>query len=316
MRKTGDGNVYTPPQSRPSHRAVNTSMSNTSPAASIQDDTIDVIALFRLLWAHKLLIGVVTILAGIAAVVLALTATHIYRADAVVAPAIESSLGGASASVAGRLGGLASLAGIDLGRNGQGGQHAQSVLQSRRLVEEFISRNELVEVLLPPGEDQTLWRAVQKFRDSVVSMSRDDVDGTTTITVEWTDPAVAAAWANGLVALANELVRAKALEDSQRNIDYLKKQVETTNVVEMQRVMYDLIQSETKNLMLANARADYAFTVIDPAVVPESRDRPRRRLMVATGLALGLILSSLFVLGRDTLRRYRAREAAGVRSQT
>jgi len=291
-------------------------MTQAPPATPIQDDTIDVIALFRLLWAHKLLISTLTLLAGVAAVVLALTATHIYRADTVVAPALESNLGGASASVGGRLGGLASLAGIDLGRSGPGGQHAQAVLQSRRLVEEFISRNDLVGVLLPPGEDQTLWRAVQKFRESVVSMSRDDADGTTTITVEWTDPAIAAQWANGLVTLANEIIRAQALSDSQRNVDYLRKQAETTNVVEMQRVMYELIQSETKNLMLANARADYAFTVIDPAVVPESRDRPKRRLMVTTGLALGFILASLFVLGRDTVRRYRAREAAGVRPQT
>jgi uncharacterized protein involved in exopolysaccharide biosynthesis len=291
-------------------------MTQASPAAPIQDDTIDVIALIRLLWAHKFLIAASTLLAGVAAVALALTATHIYRADAVVAPAFESNLGGASASLGGRLGGLASLAGIDVGRSGPGGQHAQSVLQSRRLVEEFISRNDLVGVLLPPGDDQTLWRAVQKFRDSVVSMSRDDTDGTTTITVEWTDPATAAHWANGLVTLANEIIRAQALAESQRNVDYLKKQAETTNVVEMQRVMYELIQSETKNLMLANARVDYAFTVIDPAVVPESRDRPKRRLMVSTGLAIGFILASLFVLGRDTVRRYRAREAAGAWPRT
>ncbi len=295
---------------------MNTKMTQSSSATPIEDDSIDVIALFRLLWGHKVLIGGVTVLAGLAAAVLALTATHIYRADTVVAPALESNLGGTSASLGGRLGGLASLAGIDLGRSGPGGQHAQSVLQSRRLVEEFISRNDLVGVLLPPGEDQTLWRAVQKFRDSVVSMSRDEADGTTMITVEWTDPTVAAAWANGLVTLANELVRAKALADSQRNVDYLRKQAETTNVVEMQRVMYELIQSETKNLMLANARADYAFTVVDPAVVPEKRARPNRRLIVATGLALGLILASLFVLGRDAVRRHRDREAAGVRPRT
>lgn len=289
-------------------------MTQAHSAAPIQDDTIDVIALCRLLWAHKLLIGAVTALFGAAAVVFALTATHIYRADTVVAPALESNLGGATAPLGGRLGGLASLAGIDLGRSGPGAQHAQAVLQSRRLVEEFIRRNELVGELVPPGPEQTLWRSVQVFRDSVLTMNRDEVDGTTTITIEWKDPAVAAAWANGLVSLANELIRTQALGDAQRNIDYLRKQAETTNVVEMQRVMYELIQNETKTLMLANARADYAFTVVDPAVVPEARDRPKRRVIVATGLALGLILASLFVLGRDTVRRYRGREAVGART--
>ena len=287
-----------------------------SPPAPIQGDTIDVIALCRLLWAHKLLIGSVAAVFAAGAVILALTATPIYRADTVVAPALESNLGGgASAALGGRLGGLASLAGIDFGRSGPGIQHAQAVLQSRRLVEEYIRRNDLVSDLLPPGPDQTLWRAVQTFRESVVSMDRDDADGTTTVAVEWTDPAVAAAWANGLVSLANELVRAKAIADAQRNVDYLKKQAEATNVLEMQRVMYELIQAETKTLMLANARADYAFTVVDPAVVPEKRVRPNRRLIVVTALALGVILASLFVLGRDMVRRHRGREAAGVQSR-
>lgn len=287
-----------------------------SPPAPIQGDTIDVIALCRLLWAHKLLIGSVAAMFAAGAVILALTATPIYRADTVVAPALESNLGGgASAALGGRLGGLASLAGIDFGRSGPGIQHAQAVLQSRRLVEEYIRRNDLVGDLLPPGPDQTLWRAVQTFRESVVSMDRDDADGTTTVAVEWTDPAVAAAWANGLVSLANELVRAKAIADAQRNVDYLRKQAEATNVLEMQRVMYELIQAETKTLMLANARADYAFTVVDPAVVPEKRVRPNRRLIVATALALGVILASLFVLGRDMVRRHRAREAAGAQSR-
>lgn len=288
-------------------------MMPSTPAAPIQDDGIDVIALTRLLWAHRLLIGGVTLLLGTIAAAIALTATHVYRADTVVAPALESNLGGATGSLGGRLGGLASLAGIDIGKGGPGNQHAQAVLESRRLVEEFIRRNDLVDDLQPPGPDQTLWRAVQAFRESVVSMNRDEVDGTTTVTVEWTDPAVAAAWANGLVSLANELVRAKALADAQRNVDYLRKQAEATNVLEMQRVMYELIEAETKTLMLANARTDYAFTVVDPAVVPEKRVRPNRRLLVATGLALGLILASLFVIGRDTVRRYRAREAAGER---
>lgn len=282
----------------------------------MEGDTIDVIALAGLLRAHRLLIAGVTAAFGAAAVVLALLATEVYRAETVVTPALESNLGGVSSSLSGRLGGLASLAGIDLGKGGPGAQQSQAVLESRRLVEEFIRRNELAGQLLPPGKEQTVWNAVQKFRDSVLTINHDDVEGTTNVAIEWKDPKVAATWANGLVALCNELMRAKALADSQRNIEYLRKQADATSVVEMQRVMYELIQSETKTLMLANARADYAFTVVDPAVAPEKRFKPKRKLMVVTGLAIGFILASLFVFGRDTLRRYRAREAAGEQART
>lgn len=286
-------------------------MKSTEPVPTDADDTIDVIALWRLLWGQKVLIAIVAGVFGVTAVILALIATPIYRAEAVVTPVADSGLGGAGSSLAGRFGGLASLAGIDLGSSGVAGQEAQAVLESRRLVEEFIRRNDLVDELLPPGSPtSSLWHAVQKFRDTVVSIRTDDLDGTTTVVVEWKDPAVAATWANGLVALANELMRAKALAGSSRNIEYLNKQIAATNVVEMQRVMYGLIENETKSLMLANARPDYAFTVVDPAAVPEARVRPKRKLMVLTGTTLGLILAVLFVFGYDTVKRYRTREAA------
>lgn len=283
----------------------------SSQAVPRDDDTIDVIALLRLLWRHKLLLGVVAALFGAGAVVMALTATPIYRAETVVTPVADAGLGGAGSSLAGRIGGLASLAGIDLGSGGPGVQEAMAVLGSRHLVDEYVRRNELAGLLLPPDSPMSgPWFAVRKFRDTVLSIHTDDMAGTTTVAVEWSDPAVAARWANELVALANELMRTKALSDSQRNIAYLRKQIEATNVIEMQRVMYDLIENETKTLMLANARPDYALRVVDPAVAPEARVRPKRKLIVLTGVALGLVLGALFVLGRDTVRRYLAREAA------
>jgi len=292
-------------------------MKSTEPVTTDADDTIDVIALWRLLWGQKVLIAIFAGVFGAVAVILALIATPVYRAEVVVTPVADSGLGNAASSLAGRFGGLASLAGIDLGSSGVAGKEAQAVLESRRLVEEFIRRNELVDELVAPGDPNAgLWRAVQIFRETVVAMSKNDVDGTTTVAVEWKDPAVAATWANGLVALANELMRSKALADSNRNIEYLKKQIAATNVVEIQRVMYTLIENETKTLMLANARADYAFTVVDPAVTPEARVRPKRKLMVLTGIALGLILGALYAFGHETVRKYRMREAAGARAGT
>jgi len=284
-----------------------------SPASPVMnDDTIDVIALWRLLWGSRYLLAAFAAVCGIVAVVLALTATPIYRAEATVTPVADDRLGDAANSIAGRFGGLASLAGINLGTGSLAIQESQAVLESRRLLEEYIRRNNLVDDLMPQGgERSTVWYAVKKFRETVVAITKDDDTGTTTVAVNWKDPEVAAHWANGLVALANELMRTKAIADSTRNIEFLNKQIATTSVVEMQRVLYGLIQNETQTLMLANARADYAFTVVDPAAVPEARSAPKRKLMVATGVAIGLILGALFVFGRDTVRRYRSREAAG-----
>ena len=203
---------------------------------------------------------------------------------------------------------LASAAGIRLEQAGTG-LEAQAVLHSRRLVEEFIKRNDLMtELRRIAGEPPTLWSAVNEFREQVLSIEDDDDRGTTTIAIKWTDPKLTANWANEFVALANHLIRTRALDESSRNIKYLNDQIAKTNVVEIQRVMYNLIENETKTHMLANAREEYAFTVVDPAVVPERRIWPRRTLMVMTGGVLGVILGVMLALAHNVWSRYRARE--------
>ncbi len=123
--------------------------------------------------------------------------------------------------------------------------------------------------------------------------------------IQWREPSEAARWANSYVALANEIVRTRALDDSSRNIRYLKEQIPKTDVVEIQRAMYGLMENEAKVNMLANTRKEYAFRVIDPAVSPEERIWPRRTLIVITGGALGGILGVLFALAHNLWRRYR-----------
>lgn len=271
-------------------------------------DQVDVVAMLQMIWRYKYLIVFVAAACGLAAVALALTATHIYRAEIVVTEADEEAMGGL-ASLANQFGGLASAAGIRLEQAGTG-LEAQAVLHSRRLVEEFIKRNDLMTELGPiAGDPPTLWSAVNEFREQVLSIEDDDDRGTTTIAIKWTDPKLTAHWANEFVALANHLIRTRALDESSKNIKYLNDQIAKTNVVEIQRVMYNLIENETKTHMLANAREEYAFTVVDPAVVPERRIWPRRTLMVLTGGVLGVILGVMLALAHNVWRRYRTRES-------
>jgi uncharacterized protein involved in exopolysaccharide biosynthesis len=149
----------------------------------------------------------------------------------------------------------------------------------------------------------TVWKLVERFKRTVLDMQEDKLKGTMTITMDWPDPAVAAKWANEFVALANQLVRDRSIADASRSVDYLNKQIERTNSVEIQRVMYNLIETQTKTLMLANGRLEYAFTIVDPAVVPEVRVRPWRSLMAATGVVVGFLFGSLIAWVRVRFAR-------------
>ena len=238
----------------------------------------------------------------------AFTMTPVYRATVVVTPVYDKGLGN-DASMGG-LGALASVAGFDIGMNGQNLERS-AVLQSRHLVEEFVKDPKVFSQLMAraqaTGEKDagSVWKTVDRFRRTVVDIQPDKLKGTTTVTIDWTDPKVAASWANDFVALANKLMRDRAIEESTRNVEFLNKQLDKTSSVDIQKVMYSLIQQETKTLMLASGRVEYAFRIVDPAVVPEVRVRPWRSLMALTGLVVGLLLGCFVVYIRTRFARTR-----------
>ncbi len=88
-------------------------------------------------------------------------------------------------------------------------------------------------------------------------------------------------------------MRRQALEQSTRNIAYLKDQVAKTDEVDLRRGLYDLIENETKNQMIAEGQTDYAFTVVDPATAPELKARPHRAIVTLMGMAGGFFFSVL-----------------------
>ncbi len=206
----------------------------------------------------------------------------------VVTPVRQNSSGGTGSALISQIGGLA---GLNLNGGSAEAQTAEAVLESRHLVEEFIRRNELLpQFNRNPTKPPTLWSAVREFRETVLTIRNDTRKGVTIIAIEWKDPVTAARWANQFVALGNEIIRVRALDESNRNIAYMNKQLEQTNVLELRHVMYNIIENETKTLMLANGRLEYAFQVVDPAVPAETRVRPKRTMLVAIGLAIGLVL--------------------------
>jgi uncharacterized protein involved in exopolysaccharide biosynthesis len=267
-----------------------------------RENEIDVVSLFWIVWDQKYLVLAISLVGGVIAAILALTAVPMYRAQVTVTEVHDTGMG-AGGSLMGQLGGLASIAGLNVSSNGPNAERI-AVLESRGLVDAFVKKYDLTPLLIGKLKfANPQWLAVERFRKNVLELHEDKLKGTRTITMVWSDPAVAARWANDFVALANELLRTRAIQESTRNIDYLNKQLAQTNVVEIKRAMYGLIETETKSLMLANGRVEYAFTIVDPAVPPESRFSPRRTLMVISGLLAGGFTGSAVAWARKAVRR-------------
>jgi uncharacterized protein involved in exopolysaccharide biosynthesis len=267
-----------------------------------KEKEIDVVSLFWIVWDQKYLVLAIALLGGAYAAFLALRAVPMYRAQVIVTEVRDTGFGG-TGSLVGQLGGLASVAGLSVGSSGLDAERA-AILQSRGLVDAFVRHYNLAPVINGNANlKNPEWFAVESFRKNLLDMHEDKLKDTTTITIEWSDPVIAARWANDLVGLANELLRSRTIEEATRNIEYLNKQLAQTKVVEIQSVMYSLIENQTKALMLAHGRAEYAFTIVDPAVPSEVRVSPRRTLMVISGLFIGGFVGSIVAWARKALRR-------------
>jgi uncharacterized protein involved in exopolysaccharide biosynthesis len=269
--------------------------------STYEDREIELKSLLSVVWLHKYLIAAIGAVCLAVGITLALLSTPIYRAEVVVTETRDINGGGSASGLASKLGGLASVAGINLGGAGAGGGvDARAVLGSRHLVEEFVKRNNLIpELYAEQKEPATLWKAVEDFRKDVLGIHEDKVKGTITISIDWRDRMTAARWATGFVALANDLVRTRTIRDSERGIAYLNEQIAKTSAIELRTVLYDLVQSEMKNLALANGRAEYAFTTVDPAVPPEERIRPKRTIMAGLGAVGGFLLGVVVAFVRE-----------------
>jgi uncharacterized protein involved in exopolysaccharide biosynthesis len=273
--------------------------------------------LFGVIWSGKWVIMGVTFVCTLLAIVAASVLPKQYEAESVVAPVSSSSAGaiGAMGSVVSQLGGLASLAGINMGAD-EKETESIAVLQSEALTESYIRDNNLLPVLYAdlwdsqrgewkPMEAEdvpTLWKATRYFRKGVRRVKTDNATGLVTVTVTWKDPELAAQWANGLVALANEYLRRKAIEESELNIAYLNEEAKRTDLVGAKQAIYTILQNEINKAMLARGRAEYAFKVIDPAKSPEIHASPIKLLWLVAGMVFGMFLSIFYVFVRAVWR--------------
>ena len=205
-----------------------------------------------------------------------------------------------------QLGGLASLAGINLGAGG-GSQNAVAVLKSKDFAREFISDKDLVPVLMsdrltaqPPVDIRD---AVERFDKEVRAIGEDKKTGLLTLSITWTDPALATEWANELVRRANARLRAQALQEAERNIKYLQGEIAAPNVTSLQQAIGKVIESEMQKLLLARGNEEYAFKVIDKAVQPKKRAKPQRAIVVLIAGLVGGVLSLFWILVRNQFRK-------------
>lgn len=275
--------------------------------AAAADDEIDLFELWNTLWRSRWLITSITAAFAFGSVVVVMMLPPWYSASVLLAPVKEK----ASVGLAGQLGSLASLAGI--GSTGTSSVEAVAVLKSRDFARAFIEDQVLLPVLFADDWDaaagrwqltdpRDLRQAVKFFDRNVREIDEDRRTGLVTLSIEWKDPELAAAWANLLAVRLNDHMRQRALAEAEANVKYLRHELESTAVVVLQQSISRLLENEMQKLMLARGNVEFAFRIIDRAEVPRLRSKPHRTLIIFLAVLFGGMLSMFVVFIREAVR--------------
>lgn len=281
-------------------------------------------SLLKFLWLKKVIVIAIPSAIGVLVALWTLTLKDTYLSDTTLSPT-EEVQGAGLGSVSGQLGGLASLAGISLG--GESTDQvtvALEIMKSRQFLANFInSRGLKPQVMAVDGWDYEtgeLQYDIEKYNPEtgewlrevkngrpptptdqevyerfieMILIERDTVTGLVKVSIEYYSPIMAQQWLTMLIESINKEMREREIKSASENIQYLDRKVADISDIEMKSVFFQLIQEQTKNLMLAELRSEYVFTVIDPPIAPELKFAPKRSLIV---IFVGL-LSGFLTLG-------------------
>jgi uncharacterized protein involved in exopolysaccharide biosynthesis len=284
---------------------MNDNTAHVTPRISLYDI---VVLTIRRWWIGVICVGIGVSLAAW----MAFNSPFIYRAEAVLMLAQAADQG--DSRLPDQLGGLAALAGVSLRGSGDRKAEALATLQSRTLTDSFVRDRNLLPVLFasrwddqrkewkPNVKAPTVWDANELISRNIRKVMEDRKTGLVTVAMEWTDPKLAAEWTIDLVERTNRSLQEAAYARANRNIEFLRKQLEQTNIIEVRQALNKLMESELKTSMLAQRSDDYAFKFLDRPVVPEYKVRPRRLLILVLGFTAGifawilaLVASEIFV---------------------
>jgi uncharacterized protein involved in exopolysaccharide biosynthesis len=136
---------------------------------------------------------------------------------------------------------------------------------------------------------------------------QDKESGMVKIAITSLSPESAKIWLELLVKDINEYIRARDIAQAEASINYLTEKLKEMSIAEMQQVFYQLIDDQTKSMMLAAVQKEYALKTIDPPLTPQSKSFPKTAVFVLLVTLVVFIASCFFSIVHSQFTKRNAR---------
>jgi LPS O-antigen subunit length determinant protein (WzzB/FepE family) len=267
---------------------------------------------FRAVRRDWKLVAGCTLGGGILAVIASFFMTPRYEAMATLMPVegsgLSSMLGGMNPALTGLIGAV----GVDIGSQSKE-QEAVAILQSRAFAVSFIERENAMPLIFPElwdasgrrwdtrdGKPPSLNSAFKRFDRNIRTVRRNTETAQIQLSIRLPDRMLAAQWANRLATQLNDELRRRVIAEAEASLKFLDQELRKTDVLGIRDAMYKLVESQTKEIMLARVREQYALRIVDPAAAPDENDPafPKRAVLAVLGALFGALCATLLVLFR------------------
>lgn len=288
-------------------------------------DFIDLSDIIKILLNYKNFIFISLFLSGLISIFIAKSTPDIYRSSALLEPQQGAQQQSSLSSIGSGMGGLASLAGIQLPvSSGDKGLYAIETIKSKLFFKHLVSKDP--DVILPSLMaldsydssqnsifynkkiyDQANKKWVRSVKGnqkiipsyieahdyflSILEIFKDKKTGYVYMAIDHQSPVFAQYMLDLIINEVNEIARDREIKETSDAIDYLTLKQSSTNVSSLKSSINNLIESQLQAQMLSNIREEFLLKTIDPPVIPEIRISPNRMFICVMGVFFGFILS-------------------------
>lgn len=265
-------------------------------------------------------------------------ATYKYRADMSLAPPQTSSGGSAGASL-GNLGGLAALAGVNVGSQGGGlnFQLYKEAVYERETAEKLAANPWLMQAIFDSewypltrrwhepigvvpsvkhviftilGMPDQGWRQpdaarLEEFIAKNVSVSTNSKSPVMRLSIHHQDPYFAVRFLNAMHMAIDSELRLRLLSRTTQNISYLSAELARTQVAEHRQALATALGEQERLRMTANSTVAFAAEPFGAASATRLPETPNGPMVMMIAFVAGVAVGTGAALGATMLKRSR-----------